>query len=87
MFGAMITIFGGMLFLAGIIFSVYWQVRLLVVTYKYSLWWFLGCLLVPFADWAFLLLHFKIARKPFGMSLIGLAMFFLGVWMAGIGAQ
>jgi hypothetical protein len=82
MFDAIISIIGLMLLVVGIVVCFYWQVRFLVVAYNCSLWWFFGCLFVPFVDWAFVLLHFKICRKPFGLSLLGLLLAGLGCWMA-----
>ena len=84
MFDIISSIIGFILLVAGVIFCVYWQVRFLVVAYKYNLWWFFGCLFVPFVDWAILILHFKIARKPFGLSLLSLIVAGLGGWMAGV---
>jgi len=74
---------GYTLLVLGIIFGLYWQIRFLVVAYSRSIWWFFGCLFVPFVDWVFLFLHFKVARKPFGLSLLGLIVAGLGGWMAG----
>jgi len=75
---------GYILLVLGFVVGLYWQVRFLVVTYNRSLWWFFGCLFVPFVDWIFLLLYFKDARKPFGLSLLGLIVAGLGGWMAGV---
>jgi len=73
-----------MLFVVGLVVALYWELRFMVVIYKFSLWWFLGCLFVPFADWAFVLLHFRICRKPVGLSLLGLLLTALGCWMGQV---
>ena len=75
---------GYMLLVLGFVVGLYWQVRFLVVAYNRSLWWFFGCLFVPFVDWIFLFLNFKDARKPFGLSLLGLIVAGLGGWMVGV---
>jgi hypothetical protein len=75
---------GYILLAVGFIGCLYWQVRFLVLTYNQSLWWFFGCLFVPFVDWFFLFLNFKVAVKPFGLSLLGLLVAGLGGYMAGI---
>jgi hypothetical protein len=75
---------GYTLLVIGFIFCFYWQIRFLVAAYNQSLWWFFGCLFVPFGDWIFLFVHFKIARKPFGLSLLGLILLGVGGWMAGV---
>jgi len=56
----------------------------LVVAYNRSLWWFFGCLFVPFVDWFFLFLNFKATVKPFGLSLLGFLVACLGAWIAGV---
>jgi len=84
MFDAITSIIGFLLLVAGIPLCLYWQIRFLVVAYNYSRWWFFGCLFVPLVDWAFLLLHFKICRRPFGLSLLGLGLTVLGCWMAHV---
>ncbi len=81
---AIIKIIGFFLLFTGSIVCIYWQIRLLVAAFKCSLWWFFGCLFVPFADLAFVLFNFEVARKPFGLSLLGLIMTGLGGCMAGI---
>ena len=77
-------VIGYILLILGLIGCLYWQIRFLVLAYHRSLLWFLGCLFVPFVDLVFLLLHFKIARKPFGLCLLGLIVAGFGGWMAGI---
>ena len=77
-------IIGFLFLIAGTVVCIYWQVRLLVVAYRCSLWWLFGCLFVPFADLVFLLFNFKIARKPYALSWLGLIVAGLGGWMAGV---
>ena len=75
---------GYMLLVLGFILCLYWQIRFLAIAYRRSVWWLLGCLFVPFADWIFLFLYFKGTRKAFGLSLLGLLVAGLGGWMAGV---
>ena len=75
---------GYVLLVLGFVVGLYWQIRFLVVAYRQSVWWLLGCLFVPFADWVFLALNFKATRKPFGLSLLALMVAGLGGRMAGI---
>ena len=84
MIDAIISIVGCMLLVVGVIFALYCELRFMVVVYKFSLWWFFGCLFLPFVDWAFALLHFKICRKPFCLSLVGWLLTVLGCWMAKV---
>jgi hypothetical protein len=78
------VVIGYILLTVGFIVCLYWQVRFLVLAYNQSLWWFFGCLFVPFVDWIFLFLNFQAAVKPFGLSLLGLLVAGLGGCMAGI---
>jgi hypothetical protein len=78
------VLLGYILLTVGFIGGLYWQVRFLVLAYNQSLWWFFGCLFVPFVDWIFLFLNFKAAVKPFGLSLLGLLVAGLGGYLAGI---
>ena len=78
------AIIGYTLLVVGLIASFYWQLRFLVVAYNQSLCWFFGCLFVPLVDLLFLCLHFKAAAKPYGLTLLGLLVAFVGGWMAGV---
>ena len=84
MFDRIGVIIGYILVIAGFISTIYWQLRFLVVAFNCSLWWFFGCLFVPVGDLLFLVFHFKVAKKPFILSWLGLIVFGLGIWMAGI---
>lgn len=75
---------GHILLVLGVVVGLYGQVRFLVVAYNQSLWWFFGCLFVPFVDVVFLVLNFKEVWKPFALSLLGLIVAGLGAWMAGV---
>ena len=68
----------------GVTISLYGQVRFLAVAYRRSIWWLLGCLFIPLADWVFMLLNFKATRKAFALSLLGLVVAGLGAWLAGV---
>ena len=78
------TPLGDAFLVIGAIICLYGQVRFLVVAYNRNLWWFFGCLFVPFVDWIFLLLNFKTTIRPFVISLVGLIIACLGAGMAGV---
>jgi len=84
MTSALCSIISLLLVVAGAVIGIYWGLRFLATVYKISTWWFFGVLVVPFADWAFALLYFRLARKPFGLSLLGQIMIVAGIWLAGI---
>lgn len=77
-------VIGYILLVLGLIGCLYWQLRFLVVAYRQSLLWFLGCLLVPFVDFLFLILHFRLARRSFGFSVLALIVTGFGGWLAGV---
>jgi hypothetical protein len=68
----------------GLLVGLYGEIRFLVVAYSRNLWWFFGCLFVPFVAWIFLFPNFKLTRKPFCVSLVGLLVAGLGCWMSGV---
>jgi hypothetical protein len=78
------TLCGYAILFLGVIVCLYGQVRFLVVAYKRSLWWFFGCLFVPFVDWVFIFLNFNATIGPFAISICGMIVAFLGAWMAGV---
>jgi len=81
------SIVGCILLFTGLIAWIYWQIRFLVVAYRCVPWWFFGCLFLPMVDLAFLVFNFKVARKPYGLSLLGFILAALGIWMGGVVRQ
>jgi len=75
---------GYILLFFGLIASLYWQVRFLVIAYGRSLLWFFGCLFVPGADVVFFLLNFRATRKPFGLAVLAALLAAVGGRIAGI---
>jgi FtsH-binding integral membrane protein len=71
-------VLGWLLLVIGFLLGIYWRVRFLATAYRQSLWWLVGCVLIPLVDWLFLFLNWKIARKPFGLSLAWLLLAGLG---------
>ena len=80
-----LSIIGYTLLVAGLIVCFYWQMRFMVVTYNYGIGWFLACLFIPFAELAFVVLNFRLARKPFIFCLAGFLVAALGDFMARSG--
>lgn len=75
---------GYILLVLGLAVGFYGNIRFLVVAWNRNLWWFFGCLFVPFVDCVFLLLNLRATIKPFALSLLGLIVAGLGSWMAGV---
>jgi len=77
------TLLGYILLTVGLLVGIYGEVRFLVVAYKRNLWWFFGCLFVPFVSWVFLFLNLKSTIRPFALSLLGVLVAGAGCWMSG----
>ena len=68
---AVLAYFGLFIFILGAIGT-------LIAAFKTSLLWGLGCLLIAPVSLVFLVLHWDVAKNPFFLQLIGLALVFLG---------
>ena len=75
---------GYLLLTIGIIACFVGGVMFLVVAYKRSLFWFVGCLFFPIVCWLFFLLNMKATMKPFILQVLGLLLAGMGGYMAGI---
>ncbi len=76
-------ILGAILFGLGLVIWLAGEVRLLVLAYRQSLFWFFGCLFVPIVTWIFFLLNVKQAWKPVAVANIGFIVTGLGYWAGG----
>ena len=50
----------------------------LIAAFSTSVWWGLGCLLLSPVSLIFLVLHWDVAKNPFFLQLVGLAVWFIG---------
>jgi hypothetical protein len=66
---------GGVIFLVG-------GLWFLVESFREGIWWGLGCLLISPVQLVFLILHWGVAKKPFGIQLLGIAMMFVSAFLA-----
>jgi hypothetical protein len=76
--------FGYILLFSGIIISVFGEIQFLVIAYRRSALWFLGCLIIPFVALIFFLFNFQATAKPVGLQILGLIIAGIGGLMAGI---
>jgi hypothetical protein len=74
---------GLVLFVVGMIISLVGSIWFLVVAFKESLLWGLGCLIVPFVGLFFLISHWNEAAKPFGISFGGGLLMVIGIALMG----
>ena len=64
-------ILGLTLSVIGAIVSLIGGIWFLVVAFRQSVWWGLGCLFIPFVSLVFLIMHWRDAAKPVFVSLLG----------------
>ena len=62
----------------GIFLFVLGAIGTLIASFKTSVLWGLGCLLLAPVSLLFLILHWDVAKNPFFLQLIGLALLFAG---------
>ncbi len=65
------AILGLLVLIAGLIISLIGGIWFLVVAFRESILWGLGCIFIPFVSLFFLIIHWKDASKPFFVSLLG----------------
>ena len=70
-----LAVMGGIMsFIGGIWF--------LIETFRASIWWGLGCLLLPIVSFIFLVTHWHAVSKPFGISILGSVLVFVATLLA-----
>ena len=67
------------LLILGLILGVVGGIWLLVVAFKTSIWWGLGCLLIGPVSLVFAVMHWQDAKKPFLISLAGTVLIIVAV--------
>jgi len=71
-------ILGVGVFIIGIILSFVGGVGFIIATFRAGILWGLACMFLPFVSLIFLFVHWKLAEKPFYLSLLGCALVFGG---------
>ena len=69
--GALIILLGLAIFVIGGLFF-------LVAAFRESIWWGLACLFLPIVSFFFLIVHWREARKPFFLQVVGFAVLVVG---------
>jgi hypothetical protein len=67
------------LFFVGLILFIIGGFWFLIAAFRESIWWGLGCLLVPIVQLFFLIVHWPEARKPFLLQLLAFAVIVVAV--------
>jgi len=73
------------LLLGGMLVALLSSIQFLIGAFRVGLWWGLGCLFLAPVSLAFLVMHWKVARQPFLVSLGGLAAALVGYYVLGVG--
>lgn len=63
---------------SGFVVFLIGSIGYLVATFRVGILWGLSCLLLPFISLIFLFVHWKVAAKPFFVSMLGVAIAFSG---------
>jgi len=77
------VLLGQILIYLGFAVALLGEVMFLVLAYRRSLWWFLGCLFLPIVCLIFFLLNIKTAYKPFFVQILGLVLLGIGMILVG----
>lgn len=74
---------GTALLFLGLVISVVAGIWFLVVAFRQSVLWGLGCLFVPFVPLVFLIVHWAEAKRPFLWSLVAILPMIAGFALSG----
>lgn len=75
-------IIGLILLVIGCVISAVAGIWFLVVAFRESVLWGLGCLFIPFASLIFLIMHWSEAKRPFLWSLLAIVPIAIGMLLA-----
>ncbi len=73
------------LLVVGMLVALVSSINFLVGAFRVGLGWGLGCLFLWPVGFAFLVLHWRVAKRPFFVSLAGLAAALVGYALLGAG--
>lgn len=74
---------GSIFMIIGMLIAAFTSIWFLVVAFKTSVLWGLGCLFVPFVSLIFLIMHWDDAKRPFLWSLLAIIPIVAGVMLVG----
>jgi hypothetical protein len=70
---------------AGLVVFLIGSIGYLIATFRVGILWGLCCMLLPFVSLIFLFVHWKVAAKPFLVSMLGVAIVFLATLLVPVG--
>lgn len=72
---------GTVLIVAGMIMVAIGGIWFIIAAFSESIWWGLGCLLLPIIPFVFLIVHWEVAAKPFWYQVLGGMLYVIGILM------
>jgi hypothetical protein len=70
---------GDLIIILGIVVFAIGGLMFLVAAFRESIRWGLACLFLPIVPLFFLIVHWRLARKPFFIQLVGFVLIVVGV--------
>ncbi|MGB5447184.1 MAG: hypothetical protein WBM99_16975 [Psychromonas sp.] len=67
----------------GVLILIVGGIFFLIETFKESILWGIGCLIISPISFIFAILHWDVSKKPVLIQLTGLGVMFLGVFLGG----
>ncbi|MEL7235731.1 MAG: hypothetical protein AAGK74_14605 [Chloroflexota bacterium] len=77
------TVVGYILLVIGLLLALYGGISLLIIAFRKSILWGLGCLFVPFVSLVFAIMNWDEAGRPFLISVGGSILYGSGASLAG----
>jgi hypothetical protein len=77
------TAIASILLFLGWLVSIVGGIMLLVVAFKESILWGLGCIFIPFVALIFIVMHWEQSKKPFFIELAGAVLVIIGIILGG----
>ena len=79
-------IVGVPLLVGGILVAIGSSVWFLVGAFRVGIWWGLGCFFLAPVNLVFIIMHWRVAKRPFLINLAGVAAIIVGCLILGVGA-
>jgi len=71
-----------LLIAAGGLITLYYGIRILILAFETSVLWGLGCLLIPFFEFVFVIAYWDTAKTPFLRMLLAISLLIVGSFLA-----
>ena len=85
--GESMEIIGLICFVIGLVISLVYSIKILIIAFKTSILWGLGSIFVPFVGLIFIIMYWQETKSPFLRSLLAIPFFIIGAILSGQGLQ